>query len=67
MDFDEFVKCCNFDFYTEDGRAKITAIYSAGFRKEFSEEFVEDNRELAEKLVADDLYHYVSKEFRNNG
>lgn len=65
MDFDEFEKYCSFDYVENDGTTKVLVIFSQGFEKEYSSNFVSSNLEVANKLVASDLYNYIREQFND--
>lgn len=67
MTFEEFLKNCSVDIIEKGTNTQILVIFSAGFRKEYSSEFVKDYEDLAKELVAGDLYGYLNKEFGSNG
>ena len=66
MTFDEFETCCSMDTYDfEDGTTDVTVIFSQGFIKKYSTEFVRSNPEVCKTLVASDIWNYLQKEFGN--
>lgn len=65
MSFEDFVDHCSFDHINEGGQTKILAIFSEGMTKEFGTDFVKSNPELAEDLVASDLYDYIMEQMKN--
>ena len=67
MTFEEFVEQhCNFDFSdTNRSTTNVMCLFSSGFRKEYSTEFYETHPDIAQRLVAYELYGYLCKEFGN--
>lgn len=66
MTFEEFLENCSFDYVDYfDGTTDVTVIFSAGSRKEFNKDFVNRNREVANKLAAQELYGYLKEKFKN--
>jgi len=62
MSFEKFLENCSFDISETDakGETAVTAIFSMGFLKSFSKEFVDEYPDLAKRLVAHDLYDYMN-------
>lgn len=63
MSFEKFLEGCTFDISETDfvGRSAVVCIYSSGYIKEFSDDFIKSNPETAKELVAWDLYHYMER------
>lgn len=63
MGFDDFLKYCTFDLIPADNNdVKVEVIFSSGFIKKFSKDFVDSNLEVAKKLTAADLYDCMNHE-----
>lgn len=62
MDFESFLNYCSFDISETDvkGETAVTAIFSMGFQKTFSEDFVKTYEDLGKKLTAHELYDYMN-------
>ena len=66
MEFEKFLESCSFDMTNmENKQTQIVCIFSAGYLKEYSSEFVKRNPSLAKELVASDLYNYLNEEFKS--
>ncbi len=65
MTFEDFVDHCSFDHINEGDKTKILVIFSEGMTREFGTEFVKAQTELAEDLVASDLYDYIKEQMKN--
>lgn len=62
MDFESFLNNCSFDISETDekGETAVTAIFSIGFQKTFSDDFVKAYEDLSKKLTAHELYDYMN-------
>lgn len=58
-DFEKFMEACSFDFNPNGDRTQVVAIFSQGFLRDYSTEFVKSNPDLVKALVAHDLYDYM--------
>ena len=66
MTFEEFLDTCSFDYVDcYDGTTDVVAIFSAGIRKEFNTDFADKHRDVANKIVAQELYGYLKERFKN--
>ena len=69
MSFEKFLEGCTFDISEAEvkDRTCVTCIFSSGFLKEFSTDFVKTNPKIAKELVAWDLYHYMERMEKEDG
>ncbi len=60
--FEEFEKNVSFDIIEDkDGQSQVLAIFSMGYAKTFSNEFIKDYPELVKDLTAYELFQLVSR------